>query len=133
MCSFCIIRTGGVACQTPETRVLYLIFRGKRGRMESLPSTQSSTSSTSATHPSRRGLVLLVVVLAASSLLGGLFGSPHARASSTNDVQDSMKQFSSVLAVVERNYADPVDVDKVIYDGAIPGMLQDRKSTRLNS
>jgi carboxyl-terminal processing protease len=67
--------------------------------------------------------VLLVVVLATSSLLGGFFGSPRARASSTNDVQDSMKQFTSVLAVVERNYADPVDVDKVIYDGAIPGML----------
>jgi carboxyl-terminal processing protease len=25
--------------------------------------------------------------------------------------------------VVQRNYADPVDTDKVIYDGAIPGML----------
>jgi carboxyl-terminal processing protease len=28
-----------------------------------------------------------------------------------------------VLATVEANYADPVDADKSIYDGAIPGML----------
>ena len=38
-------------------------------------------------------------------------------------MQDSVKSFTHVLAVVERNYADPVDVDKAIYDGAIPGML----------
>ncbi|MGA8765965.1 MAG: S41 family peptidase [Candidatus Acidiferrales bacterium] len=34
-----------------------------------------------------------------------------------------MKTFTRVLSVVERNYADPVDTDKAIYDGAIPGML----------
>ena len=34
-----------------------------------------------------------------------------------------MKTFTRVLSVVERNYADPEDTDKVIYDGAIPGML----------
>ena len=38
-------------------------------------------------------------------------------------MQDSVKSFTRVLSVVERNYADPVDVDKSIYDGAIPGML----------
>ena len=85
--------------------------------MESLPSSQSSTRS------SRRGLVLLAAVLFISALLGGVFGTTRARASSANDVQDSLKQFTSVLSVVERNYADPVDVDKAIYDGAIPGML----------
>jgi carboxyl-terminal processing protease len=76
------------------------------------------------TQSSRRGIVLLVVVLAISALLGGLYGpSVRATAAGTDDLQDSVKSFTRVLSVVERNYADPVDTDKVIYDGAIPGML----------
>ena len=71
-----------------------------------------------------RGIVLLVVVLSASALLGGMYGpSVRATAAESNNLQDSVKSFSRVLAVVERNYADPIDVDKAIYDGAIPGML----------
>ena len=75
---------------------------------------------------SKRGIVVLVVVLGVSALLGGLYGpSVRATAVGTKDteVQDSVKSFTRVLSVVERNYADPVDTDKVIYDGAIPGML----------
>ncbi|MFZ3216116.1 MAG: S41 family peptidase [Candidatus Acidiferrales bacterium] len=74
---------------------------------------------------SRRGIVVLVVVLAVSALLGGLYG-PQVRATAAgqNDMQDSVKSFTHVLSVVERNYAEPVDTDKVIYDGAIPGMLR---------
>jgi carboxyl-terminal processing protease len=74
---------------------------------------------------SGRGVVLLVVVLAVSAILGGLYGpSVRATAAGQNDMQDSVKSFTRVLSVVERNYADPVDTDKVIYDGAIPGMLR---------
>ena len=63
-------------------------------------------------------------VLAVSALLGGRRALPYApRLPATNDLQDSVKSFTRVLSVVERNYADPVDTDKVIYDGAIPGML----------
>ncbi|MGB6267092.1 MAG: S41 family peptidase, partial [Candidatus Acidiferrales bacterium] len=73
---------------------------------------------------SRRGFLLLVVVLAASAVVGGLFGpTVRATASGSTDLQDSVKSFTKVLAVVEHNYADPVDSDKAIYDGAIPGML----------
>src|ERR1700684_3130070 len=75
---------------------------------------------------SKRGIVVLVVVLGVSALLGGLYGpSVRATAAGTKDtdVQDSVKSCPRVLSVVERNYADPVDTDKVIYDGAIPGML----------
>src|SRR6204780_1970179 len=75
---------------------------------------------------SKRGIVVLVVVLGVSALLGGLYGpSVRATAAGTKDtdVQDSVKSFTRVLSVVERNYADPVDTDKVIYDGAIPGMV----------
>ncbi|HKV06030.1 MAG TPA: S41 family peptidase [Candidatus Acidoferrales bacterium] len=94
-----------------------------------MQSSQSSTSESSASAPGTsgspaRGIVLLALVLVVSALLGGLYGpAASATASSSDDTQDSVKSFSQVLAVVERNYADPVDTDKAIYDGAIPGML----------
>ncbi|HTV57491.1 MAG TPA: S41 family peptidase [Verrucomicrobiae bacterium] len=73
---------------------------------------------------SRRGVAVFVFVLGLSALVGGIFGpNVRATAAGTNDIQDSEKTFTRVLAVVERNYADPIDVDKAIYDGAIPGML----------
>jgi carboxyl-terminal processing protease len=76
-------------------------------------------------HSSRRGITLLILVLAISALLGGWFGhTVRATAAGTSDLQDSVKSFTRVLSIVERNYADPVDVDKAIYDGAIPGMLR---------
>ena len=71
-----------------------------------------------------RGIVLLGLVLLVAALLGGFYGSAAtATAYSSDDTQDSVKSFTRVLSVVERNYADPVDADKAIYDGAIPGML----------
>ncbi len=74
---------------------------------------------------SRRGIVLLAAVLAISALLGGWFGpTVRATAAGTTDLQESVKSFTRVLSIVERNYADPVDVDKAVYDGAIPGMLR---------
>jgi carboxyl-terminal processing protease len=72
-----------------------------------------------------RGVAILAVVLGISALLGGLYGPNHvATAAGSNDIQQSVRSFTNVLSVVERNYADPVDVDKAIYDGAIPGMLR---------
>ena len=77
-------------------------------------------------HSPERGIVMLVVVLAASAILGGFFGPKAVRATATGsgDLQDSVKNFTNVLSVVEHNYADAVNVDKAIYDGAIPGMLR---------
>jgi carboxyl-terminal processing protease len=85
----------------------------------------SSTADVSSTSGSpTRGILLLVLVLAVSAVLGGLYGpAASATASNSDDTQDSVKTFTRVLSVVERNYADPVDTDKAIYDGAIPGML----------
>ena len=74
---------------------------------------------------SRRGMLVLAFVLAISAILGGLYGpTVRATAAGASDMQDSVKSFTRVLSIVERNYADTVDVDKVIYDGAIPGMLR---------
>jgi carboxyl-terminal processing protease len=75
---------------------------------------------------SGRGLVIVCVVLLASAMLGGLYGSSvRATAGDPADLQDSIRQFTRVLAVVQQNYAQPVDTDKAIYNGAIPGMLRE--------
>jgi carboxyl-terminal processing protease len=72
-----------------------------------------------------RGLFLVAVVLVVSAILGGFYG-PQARATAANldDLDASLKTFSRVLALVERNAAEPVDADKLVYSGAIPGMLR---------
>jgi carboxyl-terminal processing protease len=92
-----------------------------------MESSQSSipTGTGRAPGSSPRGVVLFGFVLVVSALLGGFVYGPRARATAANpdDLQDSVKSFTRVLSVVERNYADPVDTDKAIYDGAIPGML----------
>ena len=75
---------------------------------------------------SRRSLFLIVFVLALFGLLGMLFAqriSPSATPSSDSDVRDSFKQFTQVYETIEQNYADPVNPDKAIYNGAIPSML----------
>src|ERR1700689_23848 len=75
---------------------------------------------------SRRSLFLIVFVLALFGLLGMLFAqrvSPAATPSSDSDVRDSLKQFTEVYEKIEENYADPVNADKAIYNGAIPSML----------
>jgi carboxyl-terminal processing protease len=73
----------------------------------------------------RRGLVIVVGVLLVSAVLGGIYG-PNVRATtaSADDYQTAVRDFTRVLDVVQNNYADPVDVDKAVYQGAIPGMLR---------
>jgi carboxyl-terminal processing protease len=73
----------------------------------------------------RRGILVVLGVLVVSAILGGIYGPPvRATASSTNDLQNSIRSFTRVLSVVQRNYAIPVDTDHALYDGAIPGMLR---------
>jgi carboxyl-terminal processing protease len=73
----------------------------------------------------RRGLVIVVVVLVISAVLGGIYG-PSVRATTSNadDYQTAVRDFTTVLDIVQSNYAEPVDTDKVVYQGAIPGMLR---------
>jgi carboxyl-terminal processing protease len=72
-----------------------------------------------------RGLVLVATVLLLCAVLGAIYG-PNVRAtsSSTDDYQSAVRDFTRVLDVVQNNYAEPVDVDKAVYQGAIPGMLR---------
>jgi len=73
----------------------------------------------------RRGIFIAIAVLLLSAVLGGIYG-PNVRvtAAAADDYQSAVRDFTSVLSVVQSNYADPLDVDKAVYQGAIPGMLR---------
>jgi len=72
-----------------------------------------------------RGLFLITAVLAVSAILGGIHGpAVKATANGANGLQEAVKNFTRVLAIVQQNYAEPVDPDRAIYSGAIPGMLR---------
>jgi carboxyl-terminal processing protease len=73
----------------------------------------------------RRGLFVVVAVLLVSAVLGGIYG-PNVRATtaSADDYSTAVRDFTRVLNVVQNNYADQVDIDKAVYQGAIPGMLR---------
>lgn len=73
----------------------------------------------------RRGALLVIGVLVVSAILGGIYGPP-VRATSTdvNSLQDTVRSFTHVLSVVQKNYATPIDTDHALYSGAIPGMLR---------
>jgi carboxyl-terminal processing protease len=78
--------------------------------------------------PTRRALFSATVFLAACGFAGSLLGGKVAAqsASDESNLRDSMKSFTDVYALVEANYANKLNadqVDKAIYDGAIPGML----------
>ena len=76
----------------------------------------------------RRALFSVTLFLAACAVAGS-FISEKVAAQSTSDesaLRDSLRQFTDVYSIVEQNYAQPLDqdkIDKAIYDGAIPGML----------
>ena len=76
----------------------------------------------------RRAIVSLSLFFGTCAL-GGSFLNGRVNAQQASDettVRDSLHQFTDVYAVVEGNYADKLNgekIDKVIYDGAIPNML----------
>ncbi len=73
----------------------------------------------------RRFLVFCSVVLICA-LVGGLYGAQVTAESAAagSGVEESLRSISNVLRAVEENYAAPVDAEKAIYGGAIPGMLR---------
>ena len=63
----------------------------------------------------RRGVVIIVTVLLASGVFGWIYG-PSVRAttsSAAEDTQSAVREFTTVLDVVQANYAEPVDVDNL--------------------
>src|SRR5580700_921675 len=76
----------------------------------------------------RRSFFLFLGLIFLCSLIGGVFG-PQVQAAATvagdsDDIGASLKSFTNVYGLLEQNFADPVDPDKAIYKGAIPGMLR---------
>src|SRR5512146_1097391 len=73
----------------------------------------------------RRSLLFVAFVILSCGFLGLLFGEKVGAASGRGDgdISDSLRTFTEVYNIVEQNYAEPVNPDKAIYNGAIPGML----------
>src|SRR5437588_2654063 len=73
---------------------------------------------------SRRSLFSVLLVIILCGFLGVSFSQRSTSAPTADtDVRDNLRQFSEVYDLVEQNYAEPVNADKAIYNGAIPGML----------
>jgi len=77
----------------------------------------------------RRALFSVFLFLAVCAVAGSVLQRRVGAQSSADESQlrDSLKAFTNVYALVEQNYAEPIDGDKAdaaIYDGAIPGMLR---------
>src|SRR3984885_4344007 len=78
----------------------------------------------------RRALFSVTIFLATCAVVGSLIGQKVAAQSASGEstLRDSLHEFTDVYSLVEQNYAEPLDqdkVDKAIYDGAIPGMLHE--------
>lgn len=74
---------------------------------------------------SSRSLFLVLFVLLLCGFMGALYGQRNAGSDGTSDseIRDNLREFTQVYDLVEKNYAEPVNADRAIYDGAIPGML----------
>src|ERR1700742_653978 len=76
----------------------------------------------------QRAIFSATLFLAVCAVAGSLYSSKVSAQSSSQEstLRDSLHSFTDVYGIVESNYAEHLDsdkVDKAIYDGAIPGML----------
>src|SRR5437588_613720 len=74
-----------------------------------------------------RSFFLIVSIVLVCGFLGAVFGQrsgADTESAGITDMNDSLRDFTQVYEVVEQNYAEPLDPDKAIYNGAIPGMLR---------
>jgi carboxyl-terminal processing protease len=77
----------------------------------------------------RRALFTVVLFFAVCAFAGSVLQRKVGAQSAAGEgqVRDNLKTFYDVYALVEQNYAEPIEGDKAdtaIYDGAIPGMLR---------
>jgi carboxyl-terminal processing protease len=72
-----------------------------------------------------RSLLLIPCLILAGAAIGGIYGpGGDVSAATDDDISKSVKDFTNLYSTVEQNFADRVEPDKGIYDGAIPGMLR---------
>ena len=76
----------------------------------------------------RRSLFTLPAIVLFCALAGGLVG-PHAGALAASSDESAVPKgfgvFMKALVTVQQNAAEKVDLDKAIYDGAMPGMMRE--------
>lgn len=77
----------------------------------------------------RRSFLLLPLIIAIGAIAGGFLGqnsriSVAAATASEDDVKSSIRTFTRVFDLVEKNFSEPVNPDRAIYKGAVPGMLR---------
>jgi carboxyl-terminal processing protease len=77
----------------------------------------------------RRALFAVVLFFVVCAFTGSVLQRKVGAQSAAGEghVRDNLKTFYDVYALVEQNYAEPIEGDKAdtaIYDGAIPGMLR---------
>ncbi|MBA3271248.1 MAG: S41 family peptidase [Acidobacteria bacterium] len=68
-----------------------------------------------------RSLTAATLAIVLSALAGGVFG--HSALATEDSIPDHYKTFTAALSVIQANYAEPVESDRLVY-GAINGMLQ---------
>jgi carboxyl-terminal processing protease len=72
----------------------------------------------------RRSLFFVLLAIVLCGFLGiGYSQRITSSGASDSEVRENLRQFSEIYDLVEQNYAEPVNADKAIYNGAIPGML----------
>lgn len=75
----------------------------------------------------RRSIFALPLIILAGMALGGFYGpriQVAAAATAADDLSQDVQSFTKAFALVEQNFAEPVNADKAIYKGAIPQMLR---------
>src|SRR4051812_39755668 len=78
----------------------------------------------------RRAFFSVTIFLATCAVLGSVISEKVAAQSASDEstLRDSLHEFTDVYNIVEQNYAEQLNndkIDKAIYDGAIPGMLHE--------
>jgi len=76
-----------------------------------------------------RFLSAFALIVLFSAVLGGFFGPRGQAYAAPADAaalpkNQEMARFTKALVAVEQNAAEKVDMDKAIYDGALPGMMR---------
>src|SRR5580700_3224015 len=107
-------RRGLKGCQTGKARRCDILPRNQPRMLMNRKKTASGA----------RGPLLFLLIFCASATFTVFYAvASRAASNSASETSASVRQFSGVLAIIQRSYAEPVDSEKIIYDGAIPGML----------
>ena len=68
-----------------------------------------------------RSVVAAFIAIVASAVIGGVYGK--GAQATANTVPEHYRTFTNALSVIQTQYAQPVESDRMVY-GAINGMLQ---------